>query len=572
MNRAAPDQTDNSFALSTHWPLALRVLVHSFFWIALSLLLFAALGALQLRQSLQQHADAVGQSLARQAAIAASDALVAKDNISLNVLLKNLSEDPLVAQTSIQDTHNNLLAQAGNPPAEGLLKGGRAYDASIRFQGADIGKLQLTLDMGQFQLPLSEGLENLALVGLVLLALALISSWQMGRRLSLPLRHLIFWLEDPEGTPPHTKRRDEVGALARQLQAQLSELLLIEPEADDQPMRAGDFRRMVGPAPKADASRAETLAPETAEPGPLASEAVDTENLATENTPTANAQAPDSEVSGPETADREIETSDASHSLGGAVEPGASHEAGQTDAAPEFPIAASDPTQHPDDQPHGAGAPVDAAQPSAPGSIPADLDDADFDQQLDDLDRQTAVLAVRFDQEQLRPLPGLRATQLEQHFQRSLERAARLYRGELHQLGTESSLILFHSGDGENYLTYAICCGELLRALGQAMQLEIADSRIRLRVQLGLAVGQNLQGLDPARLTQKKNVQSAVDLCQHSRNLLLLEPHIADDHLANRYARIRQIANPQGAFCVERLLGRYASLLERHFQKMQNAR
>ena len=52
-------------------------------------------------------------------------------------------------------------------------------------------------------------------------------------------------------------------------------------------------------------------------------------------------------------------------------------------------------------------------------------------------------------------------------------------RGSLHTLSDGGSLILFHSRDNRaDYLTNALCCGELMRALGHALQIEVADSGI----------------------------------------------------------------------------------------------
>jgi hypothetical protein len=54
--------------------------------------------------------------------------------------------------------------------------------------------------------------------------------------------------------------------------------------------------------------------------------------------------------------------------------------------------------------------------------------------------------------------------------------------------------MLFHSEDsGDDYLTNAICCGELLRA-GPCLQIEVADSGITLQLQLGLTLGDDLFG------------------------------------------------------------------------------
>ena len=81
------------------------------------------------------------------------------------------------------------------------------------------------------------------------------------------------------------------------------------------------------------------------------------------------------------------------------------------------------------------------------------------------------MLAIQLGgQEQLRRLPRPRLTELLQRYRDCLQQAATLYQAELHTLNDGSSLMLFHSQDDEqNYLTHAICCGELMRALGRAL-------------------------------------------------------------------------------------------------------
>ena len=66
-----------------------------------------------------------------------------------------------------------------------------------------------------------------------------------------------------------------------------------------------------------------------------------------------------------------------------------------------------------------------------------------------------------------------------------------------------------------------------------------------------------------------ETVQNALALNQHSRNLLLVERNIADDAVVRERARIRAIASPEGACCVERLLEPYPSMLERQLARMR---
>ena len=186
----------------------------------------------------------------------------------------------------------------------------------------------------------------------------------------------------------------------------------------------------------------------------------------------------------------------------------------------------------------------------------------------------SAVLAVQLGaQEQLRRLPRARLMELLERYRDCLNQAASLYQSELHTLNDGSTLMLFHSEDsGDDYLTNAICCGELLRALGHALQIEVADSGITLQLQLGLVLGEGLNGLSQIDLLLTETAQDALALSQHSRNLLLVERKISDDPLIRQRARIRPIASPEGACCVERLMEPYPSMLERQLARMHENR
>jgi len=187
---------------------------------------------------------------------------------------------------------------------------------------------------------------------------------------------------------------------------------------------------------------------------------------------------------------------------------------------------------------------------------------------------RSAVLAIQLGgQEQLRRLPRPRLTELLQRYRDCLQQAATLYQAELHTLNDGSSLMLFHSQDDEqNYLTHAICCGELMRALGHALQIDVADSGITLQLQLALTQGDGLFDLSQGDLLLSQPAQAALDMSLHSRNLLLVEASISEDRLIQQRARIRPIASPEGACCVERLLDPYPSLLERQLTRMHELR
>ncbi|MBA6097962.1 histidine kinase [Pseudomonas juntendi] len=239
-----------------------------------------------------------------------------------------------------------------------------------------------------------------------------------------------------------------------------------------------------------------------------------------------------------------------------------------------------------DDRHHASPAPK-AAPRAKVAAVPDEEDDEAFAGLLDDdtaprtavVDESdephfSAILAVQLgSQEQLRRLPRTRLTELTERYRDCLEHAASLYDGETHTLNDGSTLVLFHSRVcGEDYLTNAICCGELLRALGHALQIEVADSGITLQLQLGLVLGNDLHGLELVDVLIAEKAQDALALSQHSRNLLLVERQISDDALIRQRARIRPIASPEGACCVERLLEPYPSMLERQLARMHERR
>ncbi|BAN50931.1 hypothetical protein PCA10_51990 [Metapseudomonas resinovorans NBRC 106553] len=480
-------------------PLALRIASHSLLLVALALVIYAWVMGMQFKQAMQQQADALGQSLTAQTAASATELLVSNDILSLNVLLNNLVKNPLVAHAAIYSVDNRILAEAGSRPKQGLLGEAEGlYSTPITFQEVIAGHLRLSLDMEQFQQPMTISLQSMGLLSLILLALTLSLSLRLGRHISTPLLQLRVWLRDPDDPAPGAGRQDEIGDLARQLQARL---VPEKPEPEPEPILeeedyAEDEEHYLDE---------EQDAEESFEVRDLRDDSYDVE----EDTPSKLF-----------TPDEEDPFVDLREEL---AEP----------------------------QPAPTPAPVAPAEP-----------------------QNSAVLAIQLGaQDQLRRLPRARLMDLLQRYRDCLDQAARLYHCQLLTLNDGSSLMLFHSRDGgEDYLTHAVCCGELMRALGHALQIEVADSGITLQLQLGLTLGDDLFGLGQGDLLLNDTTQNALALCQHSRNLLLVERAIADDDLLRQRARIRSISSPEGASCVERLLEPYPSLLERQLSRMHEAR
>ncbi|MGH8379605.1 histidine kinase [Pseudomonas sp.] len=493
MNRPTPVKTDNFFLLIFHAlrqrrvPLALRIACHNVLLVALALVIYACVMGLQFKQAMHEQADALGQSLTTQTATSATELLVSNDILSLNVLLGNLVKNPLVAHAAIYSVDNRILAEAGQRPKNGLLGEAEGlYQTKITFQDVTAGQLRISLDMSQFQQPLTISLQSMGILAGILLALALAMSLRLGRFISTPLLQLRVWLRDINEFTPATERQDEIGDLARQLHTRFAPPPReVEPEPEELDEDESEFEVRNLRDPSFDQAPAVT------------------------------------KVSKPVTADDESD-----------------------DAFADL---------------------IDAEEHSTPR--PA----------LPPVNREpqaSAVLAVQLgSQEQLRRLPRTRLTELLERYRDCLDQAASLYESEVHTLNDGSTLMLFHSHDsGEDYLTNAICCGELLRALGHALQIEVADSGITLQLQLGLALGEDLHGLSQIDLLLTEKAQDALALSQHSRNLLLVERKINDDTLIRQRARIRPIASPEGACCVERLMEPYPSMLERQLARMHERR
>ncbi|WP_212629014.1 AhpA/YtjB family protein [Pseudomonas sp. KB-10] len=504
MNRPAPVKPDNFFIMIFHAlrqrrvPLVLRIASHSLLLVALAMVIYAWVMGMQFKQAMQQQADALGQALITQTAASATELLVSNDILSLNVLLSNLAKNPLVAHAAIYSVDSRILAEAGPRPTRSVLGETEGlYSTSITFQEVMAGQLRISLDMSQFQQPMTISLQSMGILSLILLALTLSLSMRLGRHISTPLLQMRLWLRDPDDPAPGAGRNDEIGDLARQLQARLvPEKPEPEPELDDEPLLD------------------------------------EVDDYLTEEDDGRFDEEPEQPRAG-HTFD-ELDSDD--------------------EALKPWPdsIEPDDPFADLRDEPEVS---VPAAQVPGPS-------------------RASAVLAIQLGaQEQLRRLPRTRLLDLLDRYRGCLEQAAALYQGQLHTLKDGSSLMLFHEREcGEDYLTHAICCGELMRALGHALQIEVADSGITLQLQLGLTLGSDLEDLGQAELLLSDSALDALALSQHSRNLLLVEQRVAQDALARQRARIRPIASPEGASCVERLLDPYPALLERQLTRMHDSR
>jgi uncharacterized membrane protein affecting hemolysin expression len=516
VNRPESVKPDNFFLLIFHAlrqrrvPLALRIASHSLLLVALALVIYAWVMGMQFKQAMQQQADAVGQSLIVQTAASATELLVSNDILSLNVLLNNLVKNPLVSHAAIYSVDNRTLAEAGSRPKQGLLGDTEGlYSTPITFQEVIAGHLRISLDTEQFQQPMTISLQSMGILSLILLALTLSLSLRLGRHISVPLLELRVWLRDPDDPAPGSGRQDEIGDLARQLQQRL-----VPSKA---PTSAVPVYRDIE---------------DDLDDQPLAAFADDDDDQYLDEDQQTDPAFAVGDLRDPQFDDYDDQSEDIN--------------------SPSFAV------EEDEDDPFADLRDDSHASPAAEAAPP--------------VQQASAVLSIQLGaQEQLRRLPRSRLMDLLQRYRTCLEQTAALYQGQLHTLSDGGSLMLFHQrSSGADYLTHAICSGELMRALGHALQIEVADSGITLQLQFGLTAGDDLSTTSQGDLLLSETAQTALALSQHSRNLLLVTRQIADDPLLRQRVRIRSIASPEGACCVERLLDPYPALLERQMARMHD--
>ncbi|GAB3378266.1 histidine kinase [Azotobacter armeniacus] len=517
MNRPASVKPDNFFVLlfralcQRRVPVSLRIVSHSLVLVILALATYSWLVGLQVRQTMHEQADALGQTLIAQTAASGSQLLVANDILSLNVLLGNLTKSPLVAHAAVYSVDNHLLAEAGSRPPRMPPEGDPSLHAQpITFQDSITGHLRIVLNMPQFREPFIVSLRNMGLLGLGLLILTLILSLRLGYHISTPLLQMRVWLRDPDDHAPGAKRQDEIGDLARQLQSRL---------VPERPARS-DF----------DAIEDDELSLDTPTP------CVATPTRAAPGKPASAGLSP-LPMPGQRRADIGLDDEDQDPPLRRLL-PEANDE-------PDF----------------AAGLDEDFAPVAAPASH----------RQA----RESAVLAIQLGPlDQLRSLSREQLVELRRRYRNSLEQAAALYGGELYPLDEDGGLLLFHRREcGDDYLANAICCAELLRSLKSELELEAADGA-SLQLQLGLARGANLASQGQAALLLSPGGQSALTLAQYSHNVLLLERQIGEDPEVRLRVRLRPLAMPEGGAAIERLLEPYptelASQLARLREELQS--
>lgn len=175
-------------------------------------------GQFQLQRDIAQQADQTGNELARQIATLVADPLAANDTLSLNIILAQWAQNPMIAHGSLTSANNRIVAEAGRrPAADSLAPGQGRFIAAVHFQDELIGQLHLSLAREPFIAPVKNLVESL-LWSIVLWALvAGLIAWRFGAGMRYTMAELGNWYADSDQPTPGARRADELGDLARRL-------------------------------------------------------------------------------------------------------------------------------------------------------------------------------------------------------------------------------------------------------------------------------------------------------------------------------------------------------------------
>lgn len=473
-----------------------------------ALLMTLWLGHWQMQRDIARQADAVGLELSRQVAASVADPLAANDTLSLNILLAQWGQNPLIAHTSVSTVDNRIIAESGQRLSRTNLAPGQGrFIAAVHIQDVLAGQLQLSLAPEPFTAPARTFLRSLEIGLAVLALLALAFAWGMAGRMRRVLLGLGEWYGESEYPPHGVARKDELGQLARRL-ADRRIVDMPPPILDERVETTEETDQIALVTPLADETLGDTL-------DDIPAEAFESDDPQTE---------PDDEALQGESESESDE--------------------------PGLPVAeehTSAPTHEADE---GLAPPAPASNVDAP---------------------RNPVLAIRLgNQDGLRRLPRARLVTVLERYRGQLEQAGSLYAARLQTLDDGTSLLIFNAEAGSDHdgLTQAFICGELMRVLGHDLQIEIADTGISLHLQLAICYAAGVEHLDQAGMLEQSACATMFEQLEFSRNLLLLDASLANADLTAERAVVRRLASHPGVYCVERLVNPYQTVLERQLNRL----
>lgn len=250
------------------------------------LLLTLWFGNNQLQRDIGTQADRVGAALARQIASTAAEPLAAGDNLSLNILLAEWNQNPLIAHVSLYSTDNRIIAEAGNKPAtRNRAPGQGRYMSAVLQQEQVAGQIQLMLAAQPFRQPATNLMLHIVWSLLAVSLVAGFTVWLWTTRLRRDLIAIAQWDRSPSYPAPASARHDELGDFARTLTQQRG--LYPEPEPEPEIPVVTE----IAAAPAVDEVQKAPVADETGEVADAAApeETIHSEASLTETPPTDTA-------------------------------------------------------------------------------------------------------------------------------------------------------------------------------------------------------------------------------------------------------------------------------------------
>ena len=146
------------------------------------LLLFDQLSR-NLRQLNQLQLDTLGNSIAAQLALNSGPLILGRDWVSLNISLKQLTDDPQIQGAEIKSSKGEMIAQAGQPI-------GQKYEQNIESGNTSLGQLLLYLSEQPAQSASNTVIHNLGLVLIACFGLSLVIVWLFSRHIASPIKDL----------------------------------------------------------------------------------------------------------------------------------------------------------------------------------------------------------------------------------------------------------------------------------------------------------------------------------------------------------------------------------------------
>ncbi|KAA0694866.1 hypothetical protein DT594_08280 [Halopseudomonas laoshanensis] len=524
-----------------------KLLMLSILPLALLVLWMGILAFGELKQSTARQADAIGEALASQIAAAIAEPLAAGDQLSLNIMLAQWQQNPLVAHTRVFTTENRMIAEAGDRvSATRMAPGQGQFNAAVRIQDTLAGQVQLSLASEPFMAPVNGVLRQLAWAALLLALGVGFIAWRMAGNMRRVLQQLGEWQADSPAPGQH--RRDELGDLARQLGRRYEDPALQDvTAAESDGIEAGS----------SDADALSVPEPQLENPTPFVQTTASEPDLNLDTSESINP----AEARLPEELGAHLLTPDPTdHSSPAVAEEEGQSDTDSKDEQGQDQLAATPTTatQKAVDAAHADAALTEEVALTPPAPL------------------ETTVLAIRLgNQEALRRLPRPRLMALLGRYREQLGRACELYNGHLQTLHDGTSLVVFNAGEcRQDELTHALCCGELLRVLGHDLQVEIADTGITLHLHLALCHAPSLQDVPAEDLAHQPACQTLIEQVQYSRNLLLLDSSLATSDMLRQRAVVRRLASQPGIYCIERLQDPYQAMLEQqlnHFYQQRQS-